>query len=238
VGTAVLSGERVTLSADAEWPLPALPANVVRTAEPEAGVPSIVVSDHRRGTVTYRPPSLVVGVGSSRGVSAREVGELIDAALAEAGLAPESVRHVATVDLKADEPGIAAAARQRGWEVVTYPAAVLATVPVPNPSERVRAETGTPSVAEAAALHATASPGEFQGSQQAGSPGNSEAKPQGRPRRRPQPRPRGRARQSGRSRGSLWWRSVSRRTRQSRSRGCGRGGGWPSWGSGRGRGIC
>ncbi|ACY96900.1 precorrin-3B C(17)-methyltransferase [Thermomonospora curvata] len=106
------------------------------------------------GELIYRPPSLVVGVGAVRGVSAAEVGALIDRALDEAGLSPASVRCVATIDLKADEEGIIAAARERGWPVRTYPAATLAQVAVPNPAEVVRAEVGTPSVAEAAALHA------------------------------------------------------------------------------------
>ena len=157
VGAAVLSGERVTLTADAAWPLPPLPPNVV-SGDPEPGVPAIIVSD-RLGpfgtsgpTVVYRPPSLVVGIGASRGVPAAEVTALIDAALADAGLSPRSVRHAATVDLKADEAGLLAAVQARDWPLAVYPAAALATVPVPNPSEVVRAATGTPSVAEAAAL--------------------------------------------------------------------------------------
>jgi cobalt-precorrin 5A hydrolase/precorrin-3B C17-methyltransferase len=76
----------------------------------------------------------------------------MDAALAAAGLAPAAVRQVATVDLKVAENGLVRAARARGWAVTGYPPAALAAVPVPNPSEVVRAATGTPSVAEAAAL--------------------------------------------------------------------------------------
>ena len=59
---------------------------------------------------------------------------------------------MATADVKADEPGLLAAAAGRGWPVVTFPAGRLAAVPVPNPSEVVRRAVGTPSVAEAAAL--------------------------------------------------------------------------------------
>ena len=103
-------------------------------------------------TVLLRPPSLVVGVGASRGVSAAEVLSLIDTVLEEAGLSPLSVAALATVDAKADEPGITEAAARRGWPVVSYPAAVLATVDVPNPSAAPLAAVGTPSVAEAAAL--------------------------------------------------------------------------------------
>ncbi|MCP2341924.1 precorrin-3B C(17)-methyltransferase [Actinomadura rupiterrae] len=163
VGAAVLSGEPVLLDGADAWPLPPLPPNVSSDAEDaNAG---ILITDEAELTcmchdgwfgnrLVYRPPSLVVGVGSARGVSSAEVGGLIDQTLAEAGLAPESVRCVATVDLKADEQGILDAARERGWDVATYPSAVLSAVEVPNPSEVVRAEVGTPSVAEASALHA------------------------------------------------------------------------------------
>ena len=156
VGAAILSGARVTFSADGEWPLPALPPNVVRTGRPEPGVPAIVVTDQKiddaERMALYRPPSLRVGVGASRGAPPAEIGELIDRTLDELRLAARSVRYLATADVKADEPGLLAAAAMRGWPVRTFPASRLAAVPVPNPSEVVRRAVGTPSVAEAAAL--------------------------------------------------------------------------------------
>ncbi len=156
VGAAILSGDRVTFTAGQQWPLPPLPPNVVRTDRPEPGVPAVVVTDLKidmtERVVVYRPPSLLVGVGTSRGAPAAEIGQLIDGTLAELGLSAESVRYVASADVKADEPGLLAAAAGRGWPVVTFPAGRLAAVPVPNPSEVVRRAVGTPSVAEAAAL--------------------------------------------------------------------------------------
>ena len=156
VGAAILSGDRVTFSADAQWPLPPLPPNVVRTDRPEPGIPAVVVTDKKidmtERTTVYRPPSLLVGVGASRGAPATEIGRLIDGTLAELGLSSRSVRYIGTADVKADEPGLLAAAAMRGWPVVTFPASRLAAVPVPNPSEVVRRAVGTPSVAEAAAL--------------------------------------------------------------------------------------
>jgi cobalt-precorrin 5A hydrolase/precorrin-3B C17-methyltransferase len=156
VGTAILSGERVTFTADREWPLPPLPPNVIATDRPEPGTAAIIVTDRTtimtERSVVYRPPSLVVGAGASRGVAAEEIGLLIDEVLHDLDVSPRSVRHIATADLKADEQGLQAAAAQRGWRVVTFPAERLAAVPVPNPSEVVRRAVGTPSVAEAAAL--------------------------------------------------------------------------------------
>ncbi|MDN3357453.1 precorrin-3B C(17)-methyltransferase [Actinomadura sp. DC4] len=161
VGAAVLSGEPVRLDGAEGWPLPPLPPNV--SPQAPAGGHRVLVTDQAEhscmchqgwfdGALVYRPKSLVVGVGSARGVAAGEVAALVDAALASGELAAESVRCLATADLKADEEGILQVARERGWPVVTHPAAALAAVDVPNPSEVVRAEVGTPSVAEAAAL--------------------------------------------------------------------------------------
>lgn len=104
--------------------------------------------------VVLRPPSLVVGVGASRGASEDEVYGLVRDALRDAGLSVLSVVEVATVDAKADEPGIVGAAGRLGVPVRTYPAGVLAAIAVPNPSDAPLAAVGTPSVAEAAALAA------------------------------------------------------------------------------------
>jgi cobalt-precorrin 5A hydrolase/precorrin-3B C17-methyltransferase len=156
VGTAIVSGERVTFTADATWPLPPLPPNVVPAGRPEPAIPAIVVTDRivdfPERAVIFRPASLIVGAGSSRGAPAAEIGQLIDATLADLELSPRSVRYLATVDAKADEEGLLTAAAERGWRVVTFPAGELAEVAVPHPSEVVRRAVGTPSVAEAAAL--------------------------------------------------------------------------------------
>src|SRR5439155_10692058 len=137
----------------APGPRPGLPAR--HTAVPRP--PCLLLTDRLVGppagpAVLIRPPSLVVGVGASLGAPAAEVTGLVRQALAAAGLAAGSVARLATVEARAGEPGIVEAARELGVPLVTYPAAELARVAVPHPSERVRAAVGTPSVAEAAAL--------------------------------------------------------------------------------------
>ncbi|WP_225848510.1 precorrin-3B C(17)-methyltransferase [Streptomyces sp. HPF1205] len=103
-------------------------------------------------TVFVRPPSLVVGVGASRGAGAAEVLGLVRESLAGASLSVRSVSALATADAKRDEPGIVAAAERLGVPLVTFGAAALARVAVPNPSDAPLRALGTPSVAEAAAL--------------------------------------------------------------------------------------
>lgn len=98
------------------------------------------------------PPSLVVGVGASKGVPAEEVLTLIEAALRDAGLSSASLAHLATGDAKAEEPGIVEAARRLGVPLVVHDSEELARVEVPHPSDAPLAAVGTPSVAEAAAL--------------------------------------------------------------------------------------
>ncbi|MEU1160061.1 cobalamin biosynthesis protein, partial [Streptomyces sp. NPDC005921] len=142
-------GEPVALRAESSWPLPPLPlagegAYTVRltdrAVEPAAN------------EVLLRPPSLVVGVGASKGAPVEEVLTLIEAAVRDAGLSPRSIAELATVDAKAGEPGIVEAAARLGVPLVTHSAEELAEVRVPNPSDAPLAAVGTPSVAEAAAL--------------------------------------------------------------------------------------
>ena len=155
VGAALVGGRRVALVSDRRRPIGPLPPNVVADRGARGG-PAIVIDDRLgpppRPSVVYRPPSLIVGVGASHGVSADEVLGLIEGALADAGLACASVSALASVDAKAREPGLVAAARRLGRPLRVHPAGALSGVEVPNPSEVVRLAVGTPSVAEAAAL--------------------------------------------------------------------------------------
>jgi cobalt-precorrin 5A hydrolase/precorrin-3B C17-methyltransferase len=81
-----------------------------------------------------------------------EVLALVEDTLRGAGLSAACLAELATVDAKAEEPGLVEAAERLGVPLVTYSAAELAEVEVPNPSEAPLAALGTPSVAEAAAL--------------------------------------------------------------------------------------
>jgi cobalt-precorrin 5A hydrolase / precorrin-3B C17-methyltransferase len=154
VGAALVSGERVTMVSEKRWPLGPLPENVVRAEEPEP--PVILISDRTvsvpRPAVVYRPPSLVVGVGCSRGAKAGEILELLDRSLREAGLSKKSVVSLASVEAKSDEAGLLEAAQKLGVLLRFYAAEELSAMEVPNPSTVVEGAVGTPSVAEASVL--------------------------------------------------------------------------------------
>jgi cobalt-precorrin 5A hydrolase/precorrin-3B C17-methyltransferase len=106
-------------------------------------------------TAVLRPPSLVVGahlagLAARYEVAADEVLRLADRALGEAGLSAASVATLATTSEDGNTgPGIAAAARERGWPLVNYPAGQLAG---PGAGGGGVAAPARLSVAEAAAL--------------------------------------------------------------------------------------
>lgn len=95
---------------------------------------------------------VAVGIGCDRGTPAMTIAGALIEALHACGTNLADVAAVASIDLKADEPGLLELARELGWRLRFYPPAALAAVTVPNPSETVRRYTGTPSVSEAAAL--------------------------------------------------------------------------------------
>jgi cobalt-precorrin 5A hydrolase/precorrin-3B C17-methyltransferase len=154
VGAALVSGEKVGLIADRRLPLGPLPENVVSTDEWET--PLILISDRLAETpdpaVVYRPPSLVAGVGCSRGVGAEEILDLLYRSLAEARLSAKSIAALASIEVKRDEAGLLEAAEGLDVPMHFHPAEALRAVETPNPSEVVREAVGTPSVAEAAVV--------------------------------------------------------------------------------------
>lgn len=149
VTRALLDGDPVRLDSDDVWPLPPLPVG-------EAGDVTVRVTDRVEPldgrTVVLRPPSLVLGIGSSRGVDVDELDTLVTSTLDAAGLALGSVTAVATVQAKADEAGILALCARHGWPLRTFASETLAAVDVPHPSDAPLRAVGTPSVAEAAAM--------------------------------------------------------------------------------------
>lgn len=108
-------------------------------------------------TAPWHPRVLWVGVGCERGTSQTLIAQAIQQTLENAGLAEGAIAGLATIDLKADEVGLLGYCRDQALPLRCFSAAELQVVEVPTPSEVVRSEVGTPSVAEAAALLASAS---------------------------------------------------------------------------------
>ena len=102
----------------------------------------------------FSPQRVTIGVGCARNCAPSELEDLVLGELAEAGLSPFAVHSINTIDLKADEPAILELARKLDVPLRLFGSDALdfAAKNVPNPSEIVKSEVGTPSVAEASAL--------------------------------------------------------------------------------------
>lgn len=108
---------------------------------------------HFEKSVVYRPKTLVLGLGCDKLTPLALVERGIDAFLKNHGLCKASVKAIATIDVKAQEPAFLELVRLNGWELLTYCAAELDVVEgIENPSEVVRKYVGTRSVGEAACL--------------------------------------------------------------------------------------
>lgn len=105
------------------------------------------------------PPVLHVGVGCKRGVSGSDVLCATEQCFAAAGLALPSICALASVDIKAGEPGIREAAAHFSVPFVVYTAEELSAFPVSVKSQRVLQLLGIPGVCEAAAQASAASRG-------------------------------------------------------------------------------
>ncbi len=114
-------------------------------------------------TLVYRPRRLAVGIGCERGAAPDEIAALARSCLDGAGLAPDAVAGVFSIDLKSDEPAIHALAGSLDVPARFFPAAALeAEAPrLRNPSDLVFREVGCHGVAEGAALAAAGPAGEL-----------------------------------------------------------------------------
>ncbi|AFY94215.1 cobalamin biosynthesis protein [Chamaesiphon minutus] len=98
------------------------------------------------------PKSLWVGIGCQQSVSKLLIHCAIEFVFAEYDLDLATIAGLATLDRKANEPGLVEYCRESGWFLKSYRPERLNSVTVPRPSQLVSALVGTASVAEAAAL--------------------------------------------------------------------------------------
>ena len=163
---AVVNGEPVALWLDpdcgASWPEDSaksdgiVEVNSLAEAVADDFAATLIVSDRllavdvSHPVVAYRPPTLVAGVGCRRGVDVVHLRALLESTLQDYGLARHSLAKIATIDIKADEPGIIALAKSLGVPLEIYTAAELNAVvnrPVASESDN-ELNRPTPSAAQ------------------------------------------------------------------------------------------
>jgi cobalt-precorrin 5A hydrolase/precorrin-3B C17-methyltransferase len=157
IAATLLAGDPVALrveAGDPRW----LQRSTLRFAA--SGTPALVLTDRAVAApgndLVLHPPVLAVGIGCERGADAEDVVELARRTLAARGLAEGSVACIASIDLKADEDAVHAAARAFGVPARFFTATELEaeTPRLVHPSDTVFRHVGCHGVAEAAALAA------------------------------------------------------------------------------------
>lgn len=107
--------------------------------------------------VQWHPRVLWVGVGCEKNTSQELITQAILQVFDSSNLAKTAIAGLATINIKATEPGLVAISQEWDIPLVTFTPTELSQVTVPNPSSLVAQTVGTPSVAEASALLAAQS---------------------------------------------------------------------------------
>jgi cobalt-precorrin 5A hydrolase len=106
--------------------------------------------------VLLRPKNLILGIGARKGIKKEKVLSAISHALREAELSMASIKALATIPQKAEEPGIARAAASLGLSIVSVPIDEVKRVEERfQGSEFVRRSVGIAAVAEPCAYIAS-----------------------------------------------------------------------------------
>ena len=102
--------------------------------------------------IQYCPPCLNLGIGCQKDAP-EGIADKILAEVEENGFACESIRSVATIELKKDEPSLKRLAKLLPWaQTDIHTAETLGAIDVPNPSEKVFEVTGCYGVSESSAI--------------------------------------------------------------------------------------
>ena len=154
VSGALLAGQTVRYWSP--WPVAGeTPAGVEKADAPEAADFALTLTP--QGEALHLVPRIgVLGVGCRRGTTAQQLEEAFAAFCAASGLSPAAVCAAASIDLKKDEPGLAAFCKAHGWPITFYPADELRAVPGQfTPSAFVASVTGVDNVCERSAVKAS-----------------------------------------------------------------------------------
>ncbi|MCI5139521.1 MAG: cobalamin biosynthesis protein CbiG, partial [Candidatus Electrothrix sp. AR1] len=151
VMTKLVNTGSVTLCS--EYRLPPLPPDIILSRTPDAADLRVSCrTDQDGGAVLLYPKVLVAGIGCNRNTPAEEISDALDHACRAHELARESIRNLASIDLKRDEPGLLAFAHAHNLSLEFYSPDQLNQVEGVAGSAVVQRATGAKAVAEPAAI--------------------------------------------------------------------------------------
>lgn len=151
----LLGGEKVRIDGESDW----LSQSDLPFAE-DGPLTLKITTAAGKGSgslLLYHPKQLSIGVGCERGTEPEELISLIRETLASEDLSPLAIGAICSVDVKADEPAVHAAAGYFGLKPGFFTAAELEkeTPRLATPSDVVFREVGCHGVCEGAALAAS-----------------------------------------------------------------------------------
>ena len=119
------------------------------TEKPDTTFHVSIFENHK---TTWHPRVLWIGIGCERNTSKELIANSLNNFLKSKNLSHHSIAGFATVDIKKDEKGILELAEENNLPIKFFNKEDLSKIIVPNPSNIVQKEIGTPSVAEASCL--------------------------------------------------------------------------------------
>jgi len=161
VHMALLSGERITCYDPYGLICQQLDDRVLPVTdpfkEPGSEAPGIFIDDTvcdlPPQILILRPKSLVAGIGCNRNTPMAELKACLLTVFRRFGYSTGSLRSLATIDIKADEPGLLALAEDLGVLLEFYDGSQLERVEgIETPSSMVEKHVGVKSVCEAAVI--------------------------------------------------------------------------------------
>ena len=123
----------------------------------DKNTPGIYIDDQKvdlwPNILVLRPRTLVAGIGCNRNTTMEEMRLFLGETLNRFSLAPGSLACIASIDLKKDEPGLTALAKELELPLRFFDKKELNRVKnIKTPSDMVEKHTGVKSVCEAAAI--------------------------------------------------------------------------------------
>jgi cobalt-precorrin 5A hydrolase len=156
VSAKLLAGEKVYFTTDLPVQGPVAPGLSKLEAEQKEIRPDFRVSlkaQSSMDSLELIAPSLSIGIGCRKGTKQEVLEKVVGDCLSQLGADREAVLRLASIDLKAEEPGLLALAADWGLEFCTFSAEQLnAVAGTFNGSEFVSRVTGTDNVCERSAL--------------------------------------------------------------------------------------
>ncbi len=123
--------------------------NEKEIVKPDATFHVSIFENHE---TSWHPPVLWIGIGCERNTSKDLIANSLNNFFESRNLSQKSIAGFATIDIKNNEKGILELVKEKNLPIKFFSKEDLSKMIVPNPSNVVQNEIGTPSVAEASCL--------------------------------------------------------------------------------------